>query len=613
METTSKIFPVSDVQAEFYRSTGSYNYANVDDPVDNDADYNYHDQTTAPTDKFTFTDPVVAGRIDSVDFTIRGKSFILPEEVRVCLWISNGTSPVLYDSGLDIVITSDSFADYTYSLTTNPMTGLPWQINEFDGQNTANHLMYIGYSTGSLGFGEGVYISNFYFTIDYMIQRGYLSKWSGILGRWFGGHRSFSSTLTFKKMLMSLSGEIRAMYVMGDYLYVLNGNKFYRVDYAWSKTTIGAIGTGSGNAWIVGDGLHLMVVDGVKGYSWDGTTFAEVTFPDNFSPSSLTFMDGYYIVSKSGTDRFYISTLIDPTLWDALDYATAEGLHDALRVVHAHQGNLWLLGNDTLEIWFHSGASTFPFERYTGGYVFIGCLAARSAVSSDMGVFWLDNKYSVRLGTGIQSTVISTPQIEYQIAELLKSADLTKAVAFYYFQKGHGFYQLTVGNKTFVYDVTTNFWHTRASGLKNDRHPAQCYALYNKKHLVGHYIRGEILAFDYDKHENNNEPFIAIRAAQVIQNDRKRLFHHQLELEFESGVGLTAADDPEAIMVWSDDGGHTWSNEHTATFGGLGSYHKRCVWRKLGNSRNRIYKVTINDPVKRVIVGAHLEAEAGIS
>lgn len=119
------------------------------------------------------------------------------------------------------------------------------------------------------------------------------------------------------------------------------------------------------------------------------------------------------------------------------------------------------------------------------------------------------------------------------------------------------------------------------------------------------------MELDYNTFTNNGESFKAIRAAQAIHGDRKRIFHKELEIEFESGVGVDADTDPEAILEWSDDGGHTWSSEHTATFGKLGEFSKRAIWRRLGNSRGRVYRVTIDDPVKRIIIGAHLEFEVG--
>ena len=68
---------------------------------------------------------------------------------------------------------------------------------------------------------------------------------------------------------------------------------------------------------------------------------------------------------------------------------------------------------------------------------------------------------------------------------------------------------------------------------------------------------------------------------------------------------------PEGDIAWSDDGGHTWSNEHWRGIGAIGDYTNRVNWKRLGRSRNRIYRLSVTDAVKRVLMGAHLEAEVG--
>jgi hypothetical protein len=67
----------------------------------------------------------------------------------------------------------------------------------------------------------------------------------------------------------------------------------------------------------------------------------------------------------------------------------------------------------------------------------------------------------------------------------------------------------------------------------------------------------------------------------------------------------------QAMLRWSDDGGHTWSNEHLASMGKLGEYGKRVIWRRLGMTtklRDRVYEISGTDPVKIAIMGAELTA-----
>jgi hypothetical protein len=94
-------------------------------------------------------------------------------------------------------------------------------------------------------------------------------------------------------------------------------------------------------------------------------------------------------------------------------------------------------------------------------------------------------------------------------------------------------------------------------------------------------------------------------------NNLKRSAQHSLQLDCESGTGLVTGQgsNPEIMLRWSDDGGHTWSNEHWSPMGKIGEYFKRVFWRRLGMTlklRDRVYEVSGTDPVKMVIVGAEL-------
>lgn len=73
---------------------------------------------------------------------------------------------------------------------------------------------------------------------------------------------------------------------------------------------------------------------------------------------------------------------------------------------------------------------------------------------------------------------------------------------------------------------------------------------------------------------------------------------------------LTAtAIDPQVMLRWSDDGGHTWSNSHWRSMGKTGAYSTRVIWRRLGMTlklRDRVYEVSATDPIKIAIMGAEL-------
>ena len=76
-------------------------------------------------------------------------------------------------------------------------------------------------------------------------------------------------------------------------------------------------------------------------------------------------------------------------------------------------------------------------------------------------------------------------------------------------------------------------------------------------------------------------------------------------------VGLIEAFpiDPQVMLRWSDDGGHTWSNDHWRSMGLTGAYGTRVIWRRLGMTlklRDRVYEVSGTDQTKIAIMGAEL-------
>jgi hypothetical protein len=81
----------------------------------------------------------------------------------------------------------------------------------------------------------------------------------------------------------------------------------------------------------------------------------------------------------------------------------------------------------------------------------------------------------------------------------------------------------------------------------------------------------------------------------------------------QKGLLTATAIDPQVMLRWSDDGGHTWSNEHWRSMGLTGQWGRRVIWRRLGMTlklRDRVYEVSGTDQVKIAIMGAELNVSA---
>jgi hypothetical protein len=132
--------------------------------------------------------------------------------------------------------------------------------------------------------------------------------------------------------------------------------------------------------------------------------------------------------------------------------------------------------------------------------------------------------------------------------------------------------------------------------------------------IVGDYLNGNIYAFDLNVYDDNGAVQKWLRSWRALPtgtNNLKRTAQHSLQLDCESGVGTDTgqAQDPQVMLRWSDDGGHTWSNEHWVSVGKIGEYYRRAIWRRLGMTlklRDRVYEISGTDPNKIVIMGAEL-------
>jgi hypothetical protein len=425
-----------------------------------------------------------------------------------------------------------------------------------------------------------------------------------------------------KRLLATVgTGPIRGAYTASNgVLYVASGSGLYSVDANWSVTFLGTIlTTSSGPVSMVDNGQELILVDGAYGYYLvlSNSLFYRISSEGFLNGATqVAFQDGYFILTNANSQQFFISGLNDVT-FDAADIGSAEGVPDNLVGVISDQRNLYLFGERSAEAFYNSGNTDFPFERVQGAFIAIGCAAAHTIAKMQSSIFWLgqsdQGRGIVYRATGYQPQRISTHAIEKVIAGI---SNLSTARAWTYEQEGHSFYCLNLpgSSTTWVYDVATNLWHERAylnaGQLTRDR--AECHAFAYGTNVVGDYENGKIYALDSATYSDNGSPIQRVRTAPHITTEMRRILHRQFLLDLETGVGLsgtTQGTAPVAVLEWSDDGGHTWSNEQWADIGAIGATKARAIWRRLGASRDRVYRVKITDPVKVTLLGADLLVE----
>ena len=422
------------------------------------------------------------------------------------------------------------------------------------------------------------------------------------------------------------TGPIRALWAHqtnGSDFYVVSGTEFYKVTgLTATPTKLGDV-TGTGPVSIADNGTQIFLACNGPSYIYNEVTnvFARITDPDFPGAVTVGYLDGYFVFNEPNSQKIWVTELLDGTSVDPLDFASAEGSPDGLVAVNVDHREAWLFGTDSIEVWYNAGQADFPLTRIQGAFNELGCVAAFSIAKLDNGLFWLGTDARgqgiVYRANGYTGVRVSTHAIEYAIAQY---GNISDAIAYTYQQEGHAFYVLTFpsANATWVYDVATQAWHERAGWNtaigEFTRHRSNCQCNFGGNTVVGDYENGNIYTLDLDVYADNGgiqKWLRSWRALPTGQNNLKRTAQHSLQLDCESGTGLITGQgsDPEIMLRWSDDGGHTWSNEHLSKMGKIGEYYRRVFWRRLGMTlklRDRVYEVSMTDPVKTAIMGAEL-------
>lgn len=416
-------------------------------------------------------------------------------------------------------------------------------------------------------------------------------------------------------------GAIRGAIKYGGEYYIVSNNKFYRVTVSGADVELGTLNTSAGRCSLAHNGantgMQICIVDGADLYVYKSDTalFSVITDAadtkyDADCPTNAThiqFMDTFFLVNNPAfSGRFNKSKGYDGYLWDGLEFATAERDSDELKALVVSNRQLWLVGDDTAEVWFNSGARDFPFEPVQSGFSQWGTAAPFSLVEIAGVVFWLskndEGQGIVVMASGMQPAAISTPEITSEISKMTTISD---AYGWAYQYQQHAFYVLNFpsAGKTFVFDLLTQMWHEWNSKTLG-YHRGTTHTFIYDKHLVGDPSNGRIYELDWNKHTDNGDTITRIRRSRSIHGEDKAIRHEAVMIDIKEGVGDVTIPDPQILLRWRDNNG-AWSNQHSRSMGAMGETNKKVIWRRLGRSRERVYEIKVTDPVPAVLIEAY--------
>jgi hypothetical protein len=407
----------------------------------------------------------------------------------------------------------------------------------------------------------------------------------------------------------------------GGYSIVVSGPKVFRVSTVFGVTEIGTIGSSTGMVGMASNGSEVLIVDGVGGWlatSGTLTAISDVDFPTGVT--SCGYIDGFYLVGGDGSGRFYINeTPGTGSAWNGLDFASAERRPDPIARLIADHAEAWLIGTQTTEVYVNTGNADFPFERNGSIFIELGTPAPWSVVSMDNTLYMLGQDDS---GSGMVYRIksfnperISTHAVE----TALSGYELSDAVAYSMQWDGHAWYVLhfPTSDHTWFFDASTGQWHEwlyRNPATNTDhRHRACTHVYFGGRHLVGDWENGKLYSLEEDVYTDNGDPIRRLRATQELDSEGELMFYESLTVGMQTGVGIASGQgsNPLLMLRYSNDSGQTWSNEKSRPIGEAGRYGTRVKFGPTGAGRNRVWEVSMTDPVMFVITEAFARVTKG--
>ena len=427
-----------------------------------------------------------------------------------------------------------------------------------------------------------------------------------------------------------------------------------------ANTIITAFGTGTGSLGT----YNLNYTQSVSSETMYALNWTVLPATDGAFSGANTVgtYDNYFVYNNPGTQQFGASDLLSP-ISNNLSFGSKDGSPDNLVALIIDHREIYLMGEASSEVWVDVGSFPFPFQRIPGTNTQHGC-AAKFSLSRLGNSFAYVSRNSRGQGQimqmdGYKPTRISTHAVE----QTLVNKYIDDAIAWTYQIEGHECYVVTFPTLqlTWCYDFTSQMWHKWLylnSLGEYERHRAQCGAVFQGMVLCGDYENGSIYELDPDNYTDNGQNIRRLRRAPHLVADLQRQYFDELQIQFQPGVGTTGLSNgsssaipggvylgdtyviasnqtltipvdgiyilgmsninsnittssPQAMLRWSNDGGSTWSKEYWVSIGSVGRYKNRAIWRRLGMARDRIFEVSISDPVKAVIVSANLKASSG--
>jgi len=330
-------------------------------------------------------------------------------------------------------------------------------------------------------------------------------------------------------------------------------------------------------------------------------------------PLTVMFLDGYFVFPiRDG--RFFNSGLNDTTI-NALDFGKAESHSGGLFNAVPFGEQLMLLGPSSIEVWQNAGNATgTPFSRAAvipKGLASTFAIAGFEEGFSSL-IFVGDDNGVYRLDGGYVPTKISTPDLDRLIEAVSDKALLDISVSIV---SGHMRAAITGPTFTWEYELSTGFWHERASYGQSRWRAIASVKAFNDRWFYGDRATDDVWFLDPNGAREGDTQLVMSLWSLPASGFPNRVAIPRADFDIIVGTGLVAGEepieiDPVCLISWSDDGGATFGNPLKRNIGSLAHHKTPVSVNRTGTTSRygRVWKIDIADPVFASVLSGTMDA-----
>jgi hypothetical protein len=344
----------------------------------------------------------------------------------------------------------------------------------------------------------------------------------------------------------------------------------------------------------------------------DEVRLVDIEAFDGLLPTSVAYLAGRIIYSMRD-GRILWSDVGSAVAVQGLSFATAEDSSDKLKRVFVDRSELFLMGDETIEVWRPTGDADAPFAPVTNATIQKGIIGKHAVAAFDNSIAWVGNNGTVYRLESYVPKRISDHGVERLIGAL-DEAGRAALVCFTYSINGHELLHVTCPEWTKVYDAATAQWHDRqtlyAGGWRASDVVEAWGGLY-----AGDRLTGAVSRVDANSFSDLEKRIVGEMVSPVMHGFPAGMVINEAHLDLAVGYGEPLALDPIARVRWSNDGGQTFGDWRHVPIGKRGEYSTRAYIRRTGRltQKGRVWHVAISDPIPRALVSMDIGKPEGLA